>query len=69
MKIETVCLAGQHSRPWGILVDGMLDCDIPTCRFEKAAAFLALMKYPTCVVHSTDSPEHYSNIESKDATP
>jgi hypothetical protein len=62
MKIETVLLAGQHVQPWGILVDGLLDCDIPRCNYEKAAAFFALMKYPGSTVHTTKSPEHYSNL-------
>lgn len=61
MKIETVCLAGQHSRPWGILIDGKLDCDIPRCAYENGAVFQALLKYPNEVVYTTKSPEHYSN--------
>lgn len=65
MKIETVCLAGQHSQPWGVLVDGLLDTNIPRCQFEKAAVFMALLSYPGCTVHTTQSPEHYSNCEDE----
>lgn len=62
-KIETVCLAGQHSQPWSVLVDGLLDADLPRCQFEKAAVFLTLIKYPGCTVHTTKSAKHYSNRE------
>lgn len=65
MKIETVLLAGQHTHPWGILVDNLLDTDIPQCKYEKAAVLFALVKYPGETVYSTESPEHYSNQPRK----
>ncbi len=65
MKIETICLPGQHTNPWGIIVDDMLDVDIPLCKHEKAAALYALVKYPGATVYTTSSPEHYSNIEAE----
>jgi hypothetical protein len=59
MKVETVMLAGQV-RPWGILVDGRLDCDLGQHQREGSAALLGANKYGVKVLTTAD-PEHYSN--------
>ena len=61
LKLETCKLAGQLG--WYVLVDEMLDCDIPQFRTEEEARILAGRAYPgakPCL--TTANPDHFSNL-------
>jgi len=61
MKIETVKLAGYSQ--WGILVNGMLDCDIPLSNTEKEASILGAEAYPNDEVITSADSRHYSRSD------
>jgi hypothetical protein len=58
--IETVCLAGQHSHPWGVMVDGMYDGDVGQFNTEAEAVAASREFYPNDEVVTSDDPRHYS---------
>lgn len=58
MKVETFV---DPSGNWGILVDGMMDCDIPWFNKEYDLVVYAVLAYPGCTVITTEHPDHYSN--------
>lgn len=59
MFIETFkCATGSG---WGILVDRLVNCDIPYARTEQGAVENCLKVYPWACVITTDYPQHYSN--------
>ena len=65
-KIETFkCATGSG---WGILVDGMMDCDIAYSRTEREAFWLGSEAYPDEKVLTTADMDHYSNAELREAT-
>lgn len=60
-KVETFkCATGSG---WGILVDGMMDCDIPYSPTEREAFWKGSEAYPTEKVLTTADLAHYSNAD------
>lgn len=59
-KIETFkCATGAG---WGILYDGLMDCDVPYAPTEAKAVDNAVTEgYPRRLIVTTASPEHYSS--------
>ena len=55
MKIET---AQDPNGYWFLLVDNMMDCDIPYAISEQGIEHMASIHYPNEVCINTDNPLH-----------